>query len=183
MPNAQFDPSQLADIHLPENIGIWPIAPGWWLLLALFILLCVLIFLFSKENKNIKKSLSPKQLRRLALKELTNIEKNYQFETNPHETVTQLSIFLRRFALSHYHREQVASLTEKKWLSVLDEMFNPAKKKQVFSHDFTELLTEAPYQSHNTALDAELIKQLFNTAKTLVRNYRKVDNQQDSKHV
>ena len=32
-----MDPQQipLRDLHLPEVIGWWPLAPGWWFLIAL----------------------------------------------------------------------------------------------------------------------------------------------------
>ena len=181
MPETQFDPTQLADIHLPEIIGIWPIAPGWWILLGLFVFLCILIFLLSKENKNTKNHISPKQLKHLALKELSAIEENYQ-ANNLHESIKQLSIFLRRFALSHYHREQVASLADKQWLGLLDEMFDATHKKQIFTHEFSALLTKVPYQSADTRLDKELINQLFTATKKLVQNYS-ANNKQQAKHV
>lgn len=183
MADTQFDPAQLADIHLPSTISIWPIAPGWWVLLALFVLLCVLIILLSKDNKKRKKSLSPKQLKNLALKELTDIESIYQADINAHETIKKLSIFLRRFALSHYHRQQVASLSDEHWLKLLDEMFDQRHKKQPFSHEFCELLSKAPYQSQHIRIDSELLQQLFNTAKNLVQNYQHKDKNSVVKHV
>ena len=33
--------SQLADIHLPDPVSIWPLAPGWWVLIALFIMFLI----------------------------------------------------------------------------------------------------------------------------------------------
>ena len=32
-----MDPEQipLRDLHLPEAIGWWPLAPGWWILIAI----------------------------------------------------------------------------------------------------------------------------------------------------
>ena len=32
-----MDPEQipLRDLHLPEAIGWWPLAPGWWVVIAL----------------------------------------------------------------------------------------------------------------------------------------------------
>ncbi|MCU7834824.1 MAG: DUF4381 domain-containing protein [gamma proteobacterium symbiont of Taylorina sp.] len=171
----QFDPSLLADIHLPQAIGLWPIAPGWWILLALLLLLVILIILLSKEPKARKKQLSPKQLKSLALKELSIIENSYKADAAAHQSIKQLSIFLRRFALSHYHREQVASLTDEQWLALLDKMFDSNLKKQPFTNEFSELLTRVPYQSDTTPLDPDLIKQVFASTMILVKNYKKQD--------
>ena len=183
MPAAQFDPSQLADIHLPQSIGVWPIAPGWWVLLGLFFLLCLLIYIFSKETKIQKKRITPKQLKRLAVKELSAIEHHYQTADNPHDSIKQLSIFLRRFALSHYHREQVASLADAQWLILLDNMSDPSHQTQLFSSKFSQLLTQAPYQSANTILDTKLINELFSTTTKLVLSYKKSSSRQASEHV
>jgi len=37
------DLSSLHDIHLPEAIGWWPLAPGWYLLTAAIAIACLLI--------------------------------------------------------------------------------------------------------------------------------------------
>ena len=183
MSEMQFDPSQLADIHLPENIGMWPIAPGWWILLGLFVVLCLLIFLLSKETHRAQKSISPKQLKSLALKELSAIENHYQSSTDAHESVKKLSIFLRRFALSHYHREQVASLSDTQWLELLDQMNDPSHQQYLFSEEFADLLSKVPYQPTNSIIDTQQLEKLFNTAKHLVRSYKKTNPSQVSNNV
>ena len=37
-----MDPKQipLRDLHLPEVVGWWPLAPGWWVLLAMLVIAC-----------------------------------------------------------------------------------------------------------------------------------------------
>ena len=43
---------QLRDIHLPEAIGWWPLAPGWWLLIILVCLgLITLARLFLRRRQ------------------------------------------------------------------------------------------------------------------------------------
>jgi len=172
MSPAQFDPSQLADIHLPQAIGLWPVAPGWWILLALFVLLIILIFLFSKDRSSAQKQITKKQQKALALIELSEIEKHYKTAVRPHQSIKQLSVFLRRFALSQFHREQVASLTDTQWLSLLDKMFDTASSRQPFTNEFAELLTMVPYQPDSNELDIELINKLFTDTQILVKNYK-----------
>ena len=40
-----MDPQQipLRDLHLPEAISWWPLAPGWWLLIAFAVAACLLL--------------------------------------------------------------------------------------------------------------------------------------------
>ena len=35
-----MDPEQipLRDLHLPEAIGLWPLAPGWWVTITLAVI-------------------------------------------------------------------------------------------------------------------------------------------------
>lgn len=179
---AQFDPSILADIHLPENISLWPPANGWWILSAAVLLLILLSYFISylKRGRSAKKTISAKQLKILAMKELALIEKDYEAGASAHATIKQLSVFLRRFSLSQWDRESVASLTDQQWLVFLDNMLSTARDKQdkPFSKQFAELLSHAPYQSADSPIfnkerTAEQIPALFNIIKTLITSYKK----------
>ncbi len=179
---AQFDPSILMDIHLPENISLWPPAYGWWILSAVILLLILLSYFISylKRRHCAKKTISAKQLKMLAMKELALIEKDYEAGASAHATIKQLSVFLRRFSLSQCDRESVASLTDQQWLVFLDNMLSTARDKQdkPFSKQFAELLSHAPYQSADSPIfnkerTAEQIPALFNIIKTLITSYKK----------
>ena len=50
---AKADPlAQLKDIHLPDPVGFWPLAPGWYGLIIFIILLLsgLLYFLYKKHR-------------------------------------------------------------------------------------------------------------------------------------
>ncbi len=42
--------NHLRDIHLPEAVSFWPVAPGWWAI-ALLVLALGLFFIFSRSRK------------------------------------------------------------------------------------------------------------------------------------
>ena len=122
----------LRDIHLPEPIGWWPPAPGWWLLaLGLPTLLMLAWWLW--------RWLRRKTVAKLALAELELIA---QSDADARVQVQQLGILLRRVALSRYPREQVAGLVGEQWLAFLDG----ALGKEDFSKGAGRLFIEAPYR-------------------------------------
>jgi len=43
--------AELKDIHLPEDVSWWPLAPGWWILAGLLTLLIVSLFLFIRYKR------------------------------------------------------------------------------------------------------------------------------------
>lgn len=115
--------SQLADIHLPEPLGFWPPAPGWWVLL---ILLCAVVYLVSKRL------IAAWRLRRscsFAIRELDKCLSHYQqaMRSVPAEQadavklnfVNELNAVLRRVALKHFPDEQLASLSGPLWIAAL----------------------------------------------------------------
>jgi len=105
----------LRDLHLPDAIGWWPLAPGWWLVLA--IVSAALGYLAWRLYKRWLFN-AP---RRYALRELARFEAEYLEHRNPVTLGKQLSELLRRGMLAYAPREEVAGLTGEEWLAWLDE--------------------------------------------------------------
>ena len=107
-------PQELAlrDIHLPETIGIWPPAIGWWLLLILIPLslyLCWFLYKRLTRHTAVKNA-------NVLLAAIKNDRK-----TDDLHKLQQLSQLLRRVAISTAPRQQSAGLTGNDWLQFLDE--------------------------------------------------------------
>ncbi len=166
-PGNGFDPAQLADIHLPQAVSFWPIAPGWWFSLGVLVILLIAIWLWKKQHDRDPAVLESRRLKRLkteAQKELESLEQQFREHNNAHQSIEALSVFLRRFVLSVYQREQVASLTDEQWLKLLDQLSGT----EDFSSRFKELLLEAPYQAPGKVIDTQLLEQLFAATKSLL---------------
>ncbi|MCU7801124.1 MAG: DUF4381 domain-containing protein [gamma proteobacterium symbiont of Lucinoma myriamae] len=183
--SSPLDPSKLADIQLPEAITFWPPAPGWWLLLALSIIILFVIIYFIKRKPPIKTA-TVKQLKSQSMKELHDIKERYkaqlidkeasnysQKKAITHASVKELSIFLRRYALSLYHREKVASLTDQQWLALLDNTYygkpHSNQNTPLFSEKYADLLTQTPYQSVENVIDHVLLDELFASSESLIK--------------
>ena len=108
------DALPLRDLQLPETIGWWPLAPGWWVLIVLFVLgLGYLAWRwFQAWRFN-----AP---RRFALRELAKFEAAYLEHRNPVILGKHLSELLRRGMLAYAPRADVAGLTGDAWLAWLD---------------------------------------------------------------
>lgn len=130
---------QLKDIHLPDPIGWWPLAPGWY---ALLLLLLVLMGIFAlRIYKRYKHALAKKK----ALILLSFYQQDYAKESNISQSSAHISELLRRVALVYYPREQVASLQGEAWLQFLN-----ATSKGVDFNSIRHMLLDAPFKHHPT---------------------------------
>jgi hypothetical protein len=103
---------QLRDIHAAPPPGLWPPAPGWWVLALLLAILLVLGMLWLRGRYQARR------FRRQAMLELENITDKYK---NNHDgLIAETGVWLRRVALQRYPQEEVASLTGSAWLEFLD---------------------------------------------------------------
>jgi Domain of unknown function (DUF4381) len=111
-----MDPNQLPlrDLHLPPPVDWWPLAPGWWLVLALVLL--ALAWLVRRAWHK-RRFLAP---RRHAVRALAEIEAAYLEHRNPVVLARQASELLRRSMLAYAPRHEVAGLTGEPWLAWLD---------------------------------------------------------------
>ena len=126
---------ELRDIHLPDPISWWPLAPGWYAL-ALLIVLILLIsgwWLYRLRHPSIKKS---------AMRELVRIESEYDEHSNTQQLCADISILLRRVAISYGSREHEAGITGEAWLKHL----NGLCVQPIFSKKMSGFLLYAPYQ-------------------------------------
>lgn len=108
------DQLPLRDLHLPEPIGWWPLAPGWWFVIALVLVGIgwLLLRAFRRYQFN-----AP---RRYAIRELAAVEAEYLARRDPVTLGQQLSELLRRSMLAYAPRHEVAGLTGDAWLEWLD---------------------------------------------------------------
>lgn len=141
----------LRDIHLPDPVSWWPLAPGWWLM-AGFILIISLLFFF---GRNYYRS---KAIHRDANGEMERIKHQFIHNKNQFELIRSLSILLRRCCISFYPRHETASLTGDTWLKYLDGTSpSVASTTATFFNGVGEVLTSAPYMSESTATKVDAV--------------------------
>jgi hypothetical protein len=128
----------LRDIHLPDAISWWPLAPGWWILLG-FTIVCVALVWWWLRRK------AAMRVRVAALAEWQQLMERYQREPNDSQLVQGLSILMRRVSLSYSPRETVAGLNGEAWLHYLDNAHSLPQTKP-FSDGAGRLLLAGPYQ-------------------------------------
>ncbi len=98
--------SQLEPNRLPPEIGLWPLATGWWVLIAIFAVSCAiaLVYALRRYRKN--------AYRRAGLSRLLELE-------NSAGSAVELSETLKIVALNAFPQAQVARLNASEWRGFL----------------------------------------------------------------
>lgn len=152
--NAQDPLAQLRDIHLPESTGWWPLAWGWWVVLALI----VLGLGFALYRLRIKRR--RQRYRQEALVELERAYRHYREGSDTAAYLQSLNQLLRRAALSALPPERhssVAGLSGEAWLDFLDEQL--PESHRAFAEGPGRALLAGPYQA-NPQADVEALQKL-----------------------
>lgn len=130
--------SKLHDIVLPEPIGIWPLALGWYG--VIFITLVLAFFLFKAVYQGYSRGLPKRE----ALRLLRQYQKNRAAVENPVKAAAFISELLRRVALAYFPLSEVARLEGQDWIDFL----NKAGQKINFT-DLADCLLQLPFADPN----------------------------------
>ncbi len=138
----------LRDIHLPEAVGLWPLAYGWWIVLFILVVMVAFgLFLYFRNRRMRYSAIT------LARKELEAIQEKFSRDNNPEHLVREVSILIRRLAISLFPRADVAHLTGESWLEFLDQQVDG----KPFTSGDGRILVDAPYRKNFVSEDIESI--------------------------
>ncbi len=99
--------AQLHDIHLPGSVSWWPLAPGWWILLAV-----VLIVLTGLGFMEIRRR---RALKYRALRELTTLLDGPAGQLDTWPLAAELCVLIRRIVLSQAGGRHYANVHSDAW--------------------------------------------------------------------
>ena len=98
--------AELRPLHLPVDIGWWPPAPGWWMLVLLLIALAAWATVVWRRGS----------ARREALRVIGAVE---QTDLAGPMLAQEINLLLRRYAIACFPHHDAASLTGQSWLEFL----------------------------------------------------------------
>lgn len=110
--------SELADIHMPGDVSWWPLAPGWWVVIAV-----ALALLAYGAWRMFQRQLLQRRLN-AALAEVSRARKQLEAASANDMAsrlifVNEVNAVLRRVALLHDNPHQVAGLSGHAWVNYL----------------------------------------------------------------
>jgi hypothetical protein len=149
---------QLHDIEGLDAIGKWPLAAGWWMMIALGLLMlsvavwCIfrrLAFIYSWRYDTIQK--------------LSKLEQSLDGATSG-EAVIIFSEYMRRIAMRRFARSECAGLVGDEWL----EWLSCHDEKKFDWKEKGKILLQAPYASDHR-VSTEQLKILIHAAKDWVQ--------------
>jgi hypothetical protein len=139
--------AQLRDIHMPPEPGLWPPAPGWWILGVVAV--AGLTWLSWRGWR----ALSRYWLYRKVAASLDAVCSGHARHGDDQRLTADISRLLRRAALREHTRLRTAGLTGNRWLAFLDRTGG--------GRDFTEgagrCLVTTPYGGHTEPVDPEAL--------------------------
>ena len=150
---------QMRGIHLPEAISWWPLALGWWIVMALC--LSIIILGLYKWRKHVRQNI----YRKLAENELQAHYEQWQNNKSNSSYIESANEVLRR-SVQHISGESLlSSHSGRQWADTLDR-FNTTP----LSENTRFALSEACYQAEPQVDIDELHLQLSTWLKTHTRS-------------
>ncbi|WP_419536664.1 DUF4381 domain-containing protein [Endozoicomonas sp.] len=106
---------QLRPNHLPDPVGFWPPAIGWWVLTIIVVALITFLTLHAVRRWR------KKRYRTVALQETQKALADYQEHQTPVRFAQDCNVILKKVALRAFPQKEVASLSGDHWCQFLAE--------------------------------------------------------------
>ncbi len=148
---------QLRDIHLPEPVGWWPPAPGWWGVLVSIVVVVMLVAWLRRR-----------WMRRAPLREINALLRQLQQQDqsgDPQQLLVTTSALLRRALRHRYPHEGIETLTGTEWLQRLDAESGSSQ----YTQGAGSILGSGPYQQQAEYDPQALVALVSDTARRVVR--------------
>jgi hypothetical protein len=158
--------AQLRDIHLPEAVSWWPLAPGWWVLGAL------LVAGLAYTGHYFWQRYHAFTYRRQALRQIKKLPNNSQ-----HQRITALFALLKRVAVSAYPELNLSSLNQAEFIDFLKQTTPKAGFNQLPAD------WETIFYASNSEVPVELVDQLLLSGSRWIKRHPMSKNLGDTSHV
>ena len=152
----------LNPIHLPDPVSLWPLAPGWWILICLPFVIGGLLVAWSFYKKQ------PKQL---ACKSLTQLQLELDSATTDktqQQLLQEINQLLKRVSLILNPLGNTAKLSGATWGDYLVKQ----SEKEFFTSIQKQLLMTGPYAKPDSQqLDQQILGDLISRSKQWIKQH------------
>ena len=157
--------AQLRDIHLPEAVSWWPLAPGWWVLGALLVagLAYTGHFLWQRHHAF--------TYRRQALQKIKQLPSNSQ-----HQRITDLFVLLKRGAVRKFSFREFCCTFQAEFIAFLNQTTPKAGFDQLPT-DWQRL-----FYAKDSEVSVELVDQLVASGTQWIKRHPLAKNLGDTAH-
>lgn len=138
---------QLRDIHVLSSPSWWPLAPGYWILAGLVIATALWLIIHYRRSG----------VRRAAQREFSELVSAYEQHDNALALATDVSVLLRRTAMTLEARDSVAAITGDQWIEQLEEIAH--SDDYTFSSPVRKVLTKEIYKKNGDIPVDQLLKE------------------------
>lgn len=157
--------SQLEGLIDPAQTSWWPLAPGWWILalLLVVVLIAVTFLLVKKSRQNAYK--------KEALNHLNNLKSQQQ------DTIANINILLKKTAISAYGRQTVSRLTGEDWVHFLIARNTKDKISESDKDQLKTTFCESLYTSQKNQTN----ENLYRFAQNWIKHHENTKQKQSAK--
>ena len=147
--NPQDPLAGLHPLRAPDLISGWPLAPGWWLLLALIVLaIAVLGFIYYRRYQ-------ASAYRRRAAEQLRALHNDWLNNNDSTVFIAKTNALLKSVALCAFEKKDVAAKHGSDWIAFLNQTQLGTADNERFSEHFAA----AAYKSDAGAVNCDQLGQ------------------------